>query len=192
MTTALERGEWTAARPGRTLPPRKDPVPIVQEVGWTPGPVWIGAENLATTGIWSPDRPARSQSLYRLRYPALCVISTSRYSNIVLHSTPFSQYTINESYSHHACNSSHVLKYLALTPSDRADYNLGTDIPWDELELHFIGSECSLLPSKLSTYEPYLLPDESSLNHHIPHQLLQILFYSRQPWEINFTETYDN
>ena len=25
----------------------KDPVPIVQEAGWTPGPVWIGAENLA-------------------------------------------------------------------------------------------------------------------------------------------------
>jgi hypothetical protein len=38
--------------------------------GWTPGPVWTGAENLATTGITSPDRPARSQSLYRLRYPA--------------------------------------------------------------------------------------------------------------------------
>jgi hypothetical protein len=32
-------------------------------------PVWTGAENLATTGIRSPDRPARSQSLYRQRYP---------------------------------------------------------------------------------------------------------------------------
>jgi len=28
------------------------------------------AENLAATGIRYPDRPARSQSLYRLRYPA--------------------------------------------------------------------------------------------------------------------------
>jgi hypothetical protein len=27
--------------------PGKDPVPIVQEAGWAPGPVWIGAENLA-------------------------------------------------------------------------------------------------------------------------------------------------
>ena len=26
----------------------------------TPGPVWTGAENLASTGIRSPDRPARS------------------------------------------------------------------------------------------------------------------------------------
>ena len=25
----------------------KDPVPIVQEAGWAPGPVWRGAENLA-------------------------------------------------------------------------------------------------------------------------------------------------
>jgi hypothetical protein len=50
--------------------PGKHPVPIVQEAGWAPGPVWTGAENLAPTGIRSPDRPARSQSLYRLRYPA--------------------------------------------------------------------------------------------------------------------------
>jgi len=52
--------------------PGKDPVPIVQEAGWAPGPFWTGAENLATTGIRSPDRPARSQSLYRLSYPAAC------------------------------------------------------------------------------------------------------------------------
>ena len=50
--------------------PGKDPVRIVQEAGWAAGPVWTGAENLAPTGIRSPDRPARSQSLYRLRYPA--------------------------------------------------------------------------------------------------------------------------
>ena len=51
-------------------PPQKDPVPILQEDGWVPGPVWTGAENLAPTGIQSPDRSARSQSLYRLSYPA--------------------------------------------------------------------------------------------------------------------------
>jgi len=44
--------------------PGKDPVPIVQEAGWPPGLVWTGAENLAHTGIPSPDRPARSQLLY--------------------------------------------------------------------------------------------------------------------------------
>jgi hypothetical protein len=47
----------------------KDPVPIVQEAGWAPGPVWIGAENLVPTGIRFPDRPARSGSLHQLSYP---------------------------------------------------------------------------------------------------------------------------
>ena len=35
---------------------------------WAPGPVWAGAKNLAPpNGIRFPDRPARSESLYRLR-----------------------------------------------------------------------------------------------------------------------------
>ena len=50
--------------------PGKDPVPIVQEAGWTPGPVWTDAENLASIGFRSPDRTARRQSLYRLSYVA--------------------------------------------------------------------------------------------------------------------------
>ena len=29
----------------------KDSVPIVQEAGWAPEPVWTGAENLVPTGI---------------------------------------------------------------------------------------------------------------------------------------------
>ena len=53
--------------------PRKDPVPIVQEAGWDPGPVWSGAENLAPTRIRSPDRPASSQSLIGLNYTAHAV-----------------------------------------------------------------------------------------------------------------------
>jgi hypothetical protein len=56
------------------LPQEKDLVPIVPEVGWAPGPVWAGAENLATTGILSPGRPAYSESLYRLSYSGLHVI----------------------------------------------------------------------------------------------------------------------
>jgi len=63
-------GGGLAARPGRSLPPGKDPVPIVQEAGWAPGPVWTGAENLGPTRFRSPDRPARSESLYRLSYRA--------------------------------------------------------------------------------------------------------------------------
>jgi hypothetical protein len=77
MTTALEgvRGQRHALA---ALYPGKDPVPIVQEAGWAPGSVWIGAENLAPTGFRSPDRPARSQSLYRLRYPALHIYVVQR------------------------------------------------------------------------------------------------------------------
>jgi len=64
------RGWGVSVTPRPLFAPRKDPVPIVQEAGWTPGSVWTSVENLAPTGIRSPDRPTRSQSLYRLRYPA--------------------------------------------------------------------------------------------------------------------------
>ena len=37
-----------------------------QEAAWAPGTVWTGAEKITPTGIWSPDRPASSESLYRL------------------------------------------------------------------------------------------------------------------------------
>jgi len=56
--------------------PGKDPLSIVQEVGWAPGPVWTGAENLAPTRIRSPDCPTRSQTLYQLHYLAHSVMST--------------------------------------------------------------------------------------------------------------------
>ena len=62
------RGWVVSGTPRSLFTPRKDSVPIVQEAGWAPGPVLTGAENLAPTAIQSPDRPARSQSLYRLRY----------------------------------------------------------------------------------------------------------------------------
>jgi hypothetical protein len=60
------------------LTPRKDPVPIVQEAEWVSGSAWTVAENLATTGIRSPDRPTRRQSLYRLSYPAHFYINWCR------------------------------------------------------------------------------------------------------------------
>jgi len=47
--------------------PGKDPVPILQEAGWAPGPVWTGGKSRPH---WEsiPDRPDHSQSLYRLSY----------------------------------------------------------------------------------------------------------------------------
>ena len=58
------RGLGVSVTPRPLFTPGKDPVPIVQEAGWTPGPVWTGVENLAPARIRSPDRPVRSQSLY--------------------------------------------------------------------------------------------------------------------------------
>jgi hypothetical protein len=41
LTLALDGGEWSASRPGRALPPGKgSPVPIGQEAGWAPEPIW--------------------------------------------------------------------------------------------------------------------------------------------------------
>ena len=78
LTLALDEGGWLTPRPGRfTL--GNDPVRIVQEAAWAPGPVWTGAENLAATGIRSPDRPARSKSQYRLSYRGMHVQASQQY-----------------------------------------------------------------------------------------------------------------
>jgi len=49
--------------------PWKDPVPIVQEAGWAPGPVWTGGKSRSHRDL-IPDRPDHSHSLYRLSYRA--------------------------------------------------------------------------------------------------------------------------
>jgi hypothetical protein len=51
LNLGARRGGWSAPRPDR-FTPGKDPVPIVQEAGWVPGPVWTCAKNLAPTGIF--------------------------------------------------------------------------------------------------------------------------------------------
>ena len=63
MTAALEGGEWSAERPDRSLPPRKDNVPILQETEWAPGLVWTGG-TFRPGRDSIPDRLSRGQSLY--------------------------------------------------------------------------------------------------------------------------------
>jgi len=77
------RGEGSASRPGRSLPPGKTRHPLHRRRSGPPGPVWTGAENLAPTGIRSPVCPARSQSLYRLSYPAHYVSHTTTLIGVV-------------------------------------------------------------------------------------------------------------
>jgi hypothetical protein len=54
----------------RSLYPRERPGTHCTGAVWAPGPVWTCTKYLALTGIRSLDRPARSQSLYRLSYRA--------------------------------------------------------------------------------------------------------------------------
>jgi hypothetical protein len=72
-TSALDGGEWFALRPDRTLAAGKGPpVPIVQEAGWAPEPVWTqrleGKVLSPLPGIEprSPGRPARGETLTEL------------------------------------------------------------------------------------------------------------------------------
>jgi len=67
MTAALEGGEWSAARPGRTLPPRKTRYPFYRRLGGPQGRSG-GAENLVPTGIRSRTVQPVAQLLYRLSY----------------------------------------------------------------------------------------------------------------------------
>ena len=61
---------WMIKATPRPLYPREtDSIPIAQKVGWVPKSVWMGAKNLAPTGIRSLNRQARRKSLYRLSYP---------------------------------------------------------------------------------------------------------------------------
>ena len=54
---------------GCSAPSSLYPVPILQEAGWAPGPVWTGGKSRPHRDS-IPDLPARSKSLYRLSYPA--------------------------------------------------------------------------------------------------------------------------
>jgi len=69
MTAALEGGEWSAARLGRTLPLEKTRYPFYRRLGGNQGRSGR-AENLVATGIRSRTVQHVAQSLYRLSYPA--------------------------------------------------------------------------------------------------------------------------
>ena len=68
MTAALEGDEWSAARPGRTLPPGKTRYPFYRRLGGPQGRSgW--AENLVANGNRSRTVQPVAQSLYRLSHP---------------------------------------------------------------------------------------------------------------------------
>jgi hypothetical protein len=76
LTSALEGAEWSASRPGRALPPRKEPpVPTVEEAWWAPEPVWaqrLEGKSSACVG----DRTPTVQSVVRH-----CTDSATQFGN---------------------------------------------------------------------------------------------------------------
>jgi hypothetical protein len=56
------------------LPPGKTPSPLYRRLGGSQGRSRQVREISSPTGIRSPDRPARSESLYRLSYPLYLVV----------------------------------------------------------------------------------------------------------------------
>jgi hypothetical protein len=58
------RGWVVSSTPRSHFTPGKDPVPILQEAVWAPGPVWTGWKSRPHRDS-IPYRPARSHSLYR-------------------------------------------------------------------------------------------------------------------------------
>jgi hypothetical protein len=65
LAPALDGGEWSASRPCRSLPPGKGPpVPIVQEAGWAPEPVWT-QRSQKKSFAYAADRTPIVQSALR-------------------------------------------------------------------------------------------------------------------------------
>ena len=63
----LDAGWWWVvnATPRSLYAQERDPLPVIQEAGWAPGPVWKCAENLSPNEIQFPDRPAHSECIFK-------------------------------------------------------------------------------------------------------------------------------
>jgi len=72
-----DRKGWVAGTmPWLLISYERDAILIVQETGWALGPIWMGPENLTTTRVRTPDRPARGDSLYKVHYPGQQINTT--------------------------------------------------------------------------------------------------------------------
>ena len=69
VNSALDGGGWSTPCPGR-FNPGKTRYPLYKRLDWSQGRSGqAGKKSHPPTRIRSPDRPARSQSVYRLNYP---------------------------------------------------------------------------------------------------------------------------
>jgi len=78
------RGWVVSSTPRPHFTPRKDPVPILQEAGWAPGPVWMGRK-ICPHQDSILDHPAHSLLLYWLSYPAHTHTHTHTHTHIYIY-----------------------------------------------------------------------------------------------------------
>ena len=69
LTSVLDGGGCQSQATAVFFPPGNYQILVVQEATCAPGSVRTSAENFAPIWIRFPDRPACSESLYRLSYP---------------------------------------------------------------------------------------------------------------------------
>jgi hypothetical protein len=93
MTAELEGGEWSTSTPRPHFTLGKDPVSVVQEAGWAPGPVWAGGKSRAHRDSIS-DRPARSPVAIPTGLPA--PRAYKNYNKIMWHPVGFYSSVMSE------------------------------------------------------------------------------------------------
>jgi hypothetical protein len=74
LTSALHGGGWLTPRPGRFTPRKETRYPLCRSMGG-PKSRLDGCGKFRFYRIRSRNRPARSESLYRLRYTSPCQTS---------------------------------------------------------------------------------------------------------------------
>jgi hypothetical protein len=90
----LDGGGWLTLCPGR-FTPGKTRYPLYGKLGEPQGQSgWC--ENLASVGIRSPNRPARSKSLYQLSYPGLYSYAGERESLLQMEKQRFKKIHLKE------------------------------------------------------------------------------------------------
>jgi hypothetical protein len=72
-------------------PRDRDSILIFQGDEWTPGPVWMGAEELAPTGIRSPYRSVLGKSPYLLCYPLATTTRNQCHENLERYESGYSK-----------------------------------------------------------------------------------------------------
>ena len=132
MTTALEGGEGSESLPGRSLPPGKTRYPFYRRVGGPQDRSGQVRKISPPTGIRSPDRPARSQSLYRLSYPAhsQCMYTSLIRTNYWIGVVAPTSVCLNTMHPLHILCSIHSSKIMRMIMADKLWADLSTSCPF--------------------------------------------------------------